>query len=273
MVESLPDWAPEGTDPSTPSVARVYDYYLGGTHHFEVDRELGRQLLALTPDVASAVRANRAFLHRAVRYLVAQGVRQFIDIGSGIPSVGNVHETAQRQAPGCRVLYVDHDPVAVAQSERMLRGNPDVQVLQGDLRSPEKVLASADLIDFSQPVALLLVAVLHFIGEDERPTELIRQYRDRLPPGSYLAISHVTDDDPHPAAEKITNLYASSAIPVTLRSRAQIADLFDGWDLVEPGVTWVSEWHPDEAVQGVTDPQSTSVIAAVGRLSAGSGIT
>jgi len=261
----LPDWAPDGVDVNTASAARMYDYFLGGPHNFEVDRQVARQALALVPDIQEIVQANRAFLHRAARYLVAQGIRQFIDLGSGIPSVGNVHDTAQQLAAGVRVLYVDHDPVAVAHTARILRNTPDAQVLQADLLSPEKVLDSADLIDFSQPVGLLMVSVLHFIAEDNRPQDAIRQFRERLVPGSYLAISQVTNDAAHPQAEAVTKLYASSANPITRRTRARIVELFDGWELVEPGAVWVPEWHPDRPLDDDEDPSCTSLIAAVGK--------
>ena len=264
MVEPLPDWAPDGVDVTTASAARMYDYFLGGPHNFDVDRQVARQVLALVPDIQEIVQANRAFLHRAVRYLLAQGIRQFIDLGSGIPSVGNVHDTVGQSAAGVRVLYVDHDPVAVAHTARILRDNPDAQVLEADLLRPEMILDSADLIDFSQPVGVLMVSVLHFIAEEDRPQEAIRQFRERVAAGSYLAVSQVTSDGDHPQAEAVTKLYESSANPITRRTRTRIVELFDGWELVEPGAVWVPEWHPDQPLDN-QDPSSTSLIAAVGR--------
>ena len=246
-MEPLPEWAPEGTDLTRASSARMYDYFLGGTHNFPVDRELAQRVIKLAPDVPLFARANRAFLLRVVRYLVGQGVRQFIDLGSGVPAVDTVHETAQREAPDARVLYVDKDPVAVAQSRLMLRGNENAAVLQADLRQMKGLLESAELaalIDPSRPVAVLLVAVLHFVPEEANPAEGLRQLIDVVAPGSYLVISHGVSEGLPPQAPQITELF-SFADPVTLRSRNQIEELFTGWQLVEPGLVGVSEWRPD----------------------------
>jgi trans-aconitate methyltransferase len=267
-VESLPDWTPEGVDLTKASAARMYDYYLGGAHNFGVDREAARQVLALYPDGQLIIQANRAFLHRAVRYLLAQGVRQFIDIGSGIPTVGNVHETAQREFPDARVLYVDHDPVAVAHSELILDDNPNVQVLQADLRRPKDILESPEvkaLIDLSQPVGVLMVAVLHFVSEDDRPDEAIRRFTEAVAPGSYLVISHATSGQRQTEAEEVTKVYEKTANPLTHRTHQRVAEFFAGWDLIDPGVVWVPEWHPDWPDEVGPDPASTSFIAAVGR--------
>lgn len=266
MVEQLPDWAPAGVDPNVASIARVYDYFLGGEHHFEVDRALAAQVTAVAPDVPEIVRANRAFLHRAVRYLLAQGVDQFLDLGSGIPSVENIHETAERLAPGSRVLYVDVDPVAVAQTEQIIRGRPQVRVLRADLRRPKEILDAADLLDLSRPVGVLMASVLHFVPDSDRPQEIVRYWRDRLAPGSHLAISHATAEVRPEVSDGITDAYAASSNPVHPRTRAEVIALFDGWDLVEPGAVWVPLWRPDRPEDVGSDPASTSVIAAVGRL-------
>jgi SAM-dependent methyltransferase len=269
-MEPLPDWAPLGLDLSTPSAARVYDYFLGGANNFGVDRELARRVLEVLPETPLVVQANRAFLHRAVRYLLEQGIRQFIDIGSGIPTVGNVHETAQRAAPESRVLYVDHDPVAVAHSELILGQNPRAKVLQADLRQPKDILESAqlsELIDLSAPIAVLMVAVLHFIDEHERPDDAIRRFRERLAPGSYLVISHATSDEQSAGtAESAAALYRSATDSVVLRTRERVRELFDGWDLMEPGVVWVPEWRPNWTDEVGSDPASSRVFAGVGRL-------
>ena len=175
-VEPRPDWVPEGIDLQRPSAARMYDYYLGGAHNFGPDRELGRKVLEFVPDGQLLAQANRAFLHRAVRFLLSRGIQQFLDIGSGIPTAGNVHEVAQKEAPGSRVLYVDHDHVAVAHSEALLRDNPDARVLHADLRNPDEILSSPalhEVLDLSQPVGLLLVAVLHFIPDEDGPASLV----------------------------------------------------------------------------------------------------
>jgi S-adenosyl methyltransferase len=268
MVESVPDWTPEGVDLTTPSAARMYDYYLGGAHNFGVDREAARKVLALYPDGQLIIQANRAFLHRAVRYLIAQGVRQFIDIGSGIPTVGNVHETAQREAPESRVLYVDHDSVAVAHSELILQDHPRARVLQADLRRPKDILNSPelrDLIDLSQPVGVLMVAVLHFITENENPEEAITSFREAIVPGSYLVVSHATSGDREDKAKEVAEVYEKTADPLTHRSHERVSELFQGWELVEPGVVWLPEWRPDWADEVGPNPASSSFIAAVGR--------
>jgi SAM-dependent methyltransferase len=271
MTDPLPDWAPDGTDLSKPSAARMYDYYLGGAHNFSVDRELARQALELVPDGPRLMQANRAFLHRAVRYLIDQGIRQFIDIGSGIPTNGNVHETAERILPdaGARILYVDHDPVAVAHSELILGDrHPNVKVLQADLRRPRDILDSAQrraLIDLSRPVGVLMVAVLHFVPESDRPDELIRQFHDAVRPGSHLVISHGTAESRPEQAAQLARLYRSSADQATYRSRDRVRELFDGWDLVDPGVVWVQDWHPDWTDDSRLDPSTNSWAAAVGR--------
>ena len=266
MVEPLPDWAPAGLDLTIPSAARMYDYFLGGAHNFGVDRELARKVLQAIPSASLAVQANRAFLHRAVRYLTAQGIRQFIDIGSGIPTEGNVHETAQHEAADARVLYVDHDPVAVVHSELILSGNPNATVIQADLRRPDDILGSAELgklIDLSQPVAVLMVAVLHFVSAEEHPVTLIDRFRDRVAPGSYLAISHLTADGRQASAQTAAGLYQSASDPMFLRNRDQVQELFTGWDLVEPGLVWVSQWRPEWPDDVGADPAASYVYAGL----------
>ncbi len=269
MVEPLPEsWVPPGIDLTRASAARMYDYYLGGAHNFEVDRQVARQVLELYPTASLMAQANRAFLHRAVRYLAGQGIRQFIDIGSGIPAEGSVHETAQQQAGDPQVLYVDHDPVAVAHSELILAGNPGTRVLQADLRRPAEILDSAqrhELIDLSQPVAVLMVAVMHFIAEHERPEEMIRPFLDAVAPGSYLVLSHVLIQNPQPRSEQVQDLYDSTADPLTYRTRERILELFDGWDVVEPGLVWVPQWRPTWPDEVGTDPAASTFVGAVAR--------
>jgi SAM-dependent methyltransferase len=269
-VESLPSWAPRGVDLSTPSAARMYDYYLGGAHNFGVDRELARKVIQFMPDMPLIAQANRAFLHRAVRYLAAEGVHQFVDIGSGIPTVGNVHETARSQTPDSRVLYVDHDPVAVAHSELILTGNPDTKVLEADLRRPADIFDSAqlaELIDLTQPVAVLMVAVLHFISDAEHPEAAIRQFGERLAPGSCLVIAHATGDSRKSAAEQAAGLYRSAADSMQLRTRDQVRGLFTGWELVDPGLVWAPEWRPIWSDEVRRDPAASCTFAGVGRRS------
>jgi S-adenosyl methyltransferase len=269
MSEPLPDWAPETIDTSKASAARMYDYYLGGAHNFSVDRQLARKVLEVFPDIPIIMQANRAFLRRAVRYLVERGVRQFIDIGSGIPTEGNVHETVEAAAPGedYRLLYVDRDPVAVTHSELILGdAHPGVRVLQADLRSPAEILESARrFLDLSRPVAVLMVAVLHFILDEEQPAELVRAFTDAVPPGSYLVMSHATPGDRPHKAEKLNELYRSSTDPTVQRTREEVAALFAGWELVEPGLVWLEEWRPDWPDEVSDDPSVNGIAAGVAR--------
>jgi SAM-dependent methyltransferase len=270
-MQQVPDWAPQGVDLNRASAARMYDYYLGGAHNFAVDRELAGKALALFPDGQLIAQANRAFLHRAVRYLLANGVRQFIDIGSGIPTAGNVHEIAQQVDPEARVLYVDHDSVAVAHSELILRGNPRAQVLEADFRRPKEILEApilSELLDLSQPVGLLMVSMLHFVAETDEPDAAIKSFRELLAPGSHLVISQGTGEGRSAEVTKLAELYRSTSTPVTYRTRERIRELFDGWDLVEPGVVWLPQWRPDWPDEVGPDPASTVVAAGVGRKSA-----
>jgi SAM-dependent methyltransferase len=261
------EWVPETVDTSRPSAARMYDYYLGGAHNFGVDRELAKKALALFPDGQLIAQANRAFLRRAVGFMLDRGVRQFLDIGSGIPTSGNVHEIAQQVEPGARVLYVDHDPVAVAHSELLLRDNPDAGVLQADVRRPDEILGSPQLhglLDLSRPVGVLMVAVLHFVAPEDEPEVLIRRLREVLAPGSYLAISHGTGLGRTAAADEVMEIYKATATPLTFRTHEEVRALFEGWDLVEPGVVWVPEWRPEWPDEVGDDPAATVIAAGVG---------
>jgi SAM-dependent methyltransferase len=262
-----PDWAPESIDIERPSVARMYDYYLGGSHNFAIDREAARQVIAAVPEAPLMAQANRAFLRRAVRFLVDSGVRQFLDIGSGIPTVGNVHEIAQHAAPEARVVYVDIDPVAVAHSEELLAGNDRAAVFQEDLRRPERILHHPDarkLLDFGQPIAVMIVAVLTFIPDADRPARLLATIRDALVPGSYLTVSQASaegrEQDPSTRA-----VYQRVDNPLCPRSRAEVAALMAGFELVDPGVVWVPQWRPDEN-DLVADAAKAVFVGGVGRL-------
>ncbi|MGY2062369.1 SAM-dependent methyltransferase, partial [Nocardia gipuzkoensis] len=187
-----PSWAPEGIDLDRPSASRVYDYFVGGMHNFEIDRTLARQIEAFTPNVAETMRANRDLLRRCVRFLVDAGIDQFLDLGSGIPTVGNVHEVAQARNPAARVIYADIDPVAVAHSRAILDGNPDAMVVQADVAAPEAILSDPqvrDLLDFDRPIAVLLLGVLHFVPEEAEPGKCVARLQEAVAPGSYLAIT------------------------------------------------------------------------------------
>jgi S-adenosyl methyltransferase len=262
---------PPAVDTGKANVARVYDYWLGGTSNFLADQDAARALIAVEPGAREIARANRAFLGRAVRFQAASGIRQFLDIGSGIPTQRNVHEVAQEAAPGSRVVYVDMDPVVVAHSKAILDGREDAAAIQADLREPEKILDHPDtrrLIDFGQPVGVLLVAVLHFISEAEEPRRLVGALRDRLAPGSYLTICHGTGETSrHDVAEAVEKVYNRKVTErVALRSRAEIRRFFDGFDLVEPGLVFLPEWRPDSTGDVPDDPSRMWGLVGVGKL-------
>ncbi|MET8776702.1 SAM-dependent methyltransferase [Nocardia sp. NPDC050713] len=264
-----PAWAPEGVDMQQASPARMYDALLGGSHNFDVDRkaaELGKQLV---PDLPRVALSNRAFLRRAVRFLVEAGVRQFLDIGSGIPTAGNVHEVAQKIDPEIRVLYADIDPVAVAHSKAILRGHDRAAAIEADLRKPEELLGKArdtGLIDFEQPVGVLMVAVLHLLSDDDAPAERVAAVRDAVPSGSYLAISHLTSElRPEDAAQLGANAAQQNKVGIHFRPAAAIAAMFDGWDLVEPGVVELPAWRPESERDHHEAPGRSLGLAGVGR--------
>ena len=239
----------------------MYDYYLGGAHNFGPDRALGRKVLELFPDGQLLAQANRAFLHRSVRYLLSQGIRQFLDIGSGIPTAGNVHEVAQKEITDARVVYVDNDPVAVAHSEALLRDNPNASIVHADLRHPDEILSAPvlrEILDVTQPIGILLVAVLHFVPDEDNPAALVTQLRQAAPTGSYLAIAHGTADSRSTEANEMSALYRDAGTPLTYRTRDDIAAMFGSWPLVEPGLVWVPEWRPDWPDDVGADPSWAS---------------
>ncbi|MFF5172014.1 SAM-dependent methyltransferase [Micromonospora sp. NPDC000089] len=265
-----PDWAPEEIDIERPSVARMYDYYLGGSHNFAADRSAARAMVEAVPDAPLMAQANRAFMRRVVQHLVDAGVRQFLDIGSGIPTVGNVHEIAQRAAPDSRVVYVDVDPVAVAHSREILAGNPRAIVLQEDFRRPEAILGHPEvtgLLDFSQPVAVLIVAVLHFIPPADRPEEILRTIRAALAPGSYLVLSQASDESRDGTGERAEaeRVYRRTDNPLWIRGRDELTDFFAGFELLDPGVVWVPQWRP-ETPESAEDAEQAVFMGGVGRL-------
>jgi len=246
MIEFPPE-----IDISKPHPARLYDYYLGGKDNFAADREMADKVLAVVPGVRTGPRENRAFLGRAVRYLAEEaGIRQFLDIGTGLPTTGNTHEVAQSVDPACRVVYVDNDPLVLAHARALLTSTPQGRTayIHADLRSPLDILASPevrDVLDFSQPIALMLIAVLHFVSDDDKPFEILTTLRDALPTGSYLAASHGTMEHNPPGTADAIRAYQSGRVPMHLRNSEVFADLaFHGMKLVPPGVVLVSEWRP-----------------------------
>jgi SAM-dependent methyltransferase len=244
-----PDWVPPGVDVRRANVARVYDYWMGGSHNFLADQDLARAITAVEPNARAFALANREFLGRAVRFLTAAGVGQFLDIGSGIPTQGNVHEVAQRANPDARVAYVDVDPVAIAHSKALLAGNENTAVIGADLREPEKIVSSGatgSVINFAEPVGLLLVAVLHFIDDAEDPWRMVATLRDALPSGSYLALGHATSEGNPAVAQAFEKVYNRSvSTPVHVRSRDEILRFFDGFELLDPGLVYIPEWRLD----------------------------
>jgi trans-aconitate methyltransferase len=239
---------PATVDTTVAHPARVYDYWLGGKDNFAVDREAGDRVLAVTPGLRFRVRANRAFLARAVQYLAGEaGIRQFLDIGTGIPSANNTHEVAQRAAPGARIVYVDNDPIVLSHAKALLASGPHgaTQYIDGDVRDTAAILdAAAGTLDFTQPVALMLLGILHLIQDDEDPWRIVSALMSALPSGSYLAISHPAIDS-HPAQAEAQKRYNERvSTPQTLRTREEVARFFGGLDLVPPGLVYIHTWHP-----------------------------
>ena len=228
--------------------ARIYDYWLGGTDNFAADREAAELALEAYPDLAKAVQSNRAFLGRAVRFLAGQGIRQFLDVGTGIPAADNTHEVAQREAPDSRIVYIDNDPIVLLHAQALLKSTPEgaCDYLQADLRDPDTILArAARTIDFGRPVALMLLAVLQFILDEQDPYGLVSRLVAALPSGSYLVISHPTDDFNPNRGESMKVYNERSADQAVVRDKAATARFFDGLELLEPGVVPVARWRPD----------------------------
>ena len=239
-------------DTSVAHIARVYDYWLGGKDNYAADRAAGDETLKSYPDMLSSVRANRAFLRRAVRYLAAEeGIRQFLDIGTGLPSADNTHEVAQAVAPQSRVVYVDNDPVVLAHARALLTSGPEgvTGYLDADARDVDTILAQAGaLLDFSQPIGVMLVAVLQFIEDKDDPYRIAARLIEAVPPGSFVVISHPPNDMQRLApglAEALAKLSQIMVQRVTPRSREQVTKFFDGLDLIEPGVVPIQQWRPD----------------------------
>lgn len=256
-----------------PSPARMYDYYLGGHHNFPVDRAAAEEVIASFPDLPLVAQANRAFLRRAIRFLVEQGVSQFLDLGSGIPTVGNVHEVAQAMNPDARVVYVDVDPIAVTHGQALLASNQNATVVEADARDMEHLLAHTEvrrLLDFSQPVGVLLVALLHFIPDAQAARKVLACLQHSVESGSYFVFSHALSKPTRVLTPEglvaATSVYERSTAAFSARTEAEIERLIAGLDLVDPGLVYVPLWRPESADDVLlNEPERSAVLAAVGR--------
>lgn len=240
-----------GVDMDRPNAARMHDYWLGGSHNFAADRELCNRIADVLPAGRDGIRSNRAFLRRVVQFLVTErGVTQFLDLGSGIPTAGNVHEVAQRADPEARIVYVDADPIAVAHARHILAGNDRCAAVHADLRRPDDVLGRQELLgvlDLTRPIAVTMFSVLGFVSDADRPVGVVRRYLSRLVSGSHLAVSQSAEYDLAPAAQTraLREYQTATGVPLTNRTRADVVGFFRGLDLCEPGVVLVDRWRPD----------------------------
>jgi SAM-dependent methyltransferase len=264
------EWAlslPE-IDPNRPSPARIYDYWLGGSQNFAVDRQVGQRALAALPNLQDAIRANRAFLGRVVHHLAADlGVTQFLDLGSGVPTVGNVHEVVRYVNPSARVVYVDIDPIAIAHARALLADVDGVEAILADLRQPESVLSHPlvrETLDLNAPIAVLMYAVLHFIPDAEHPEAIVRAYIDRAAPGSYLAVSHGAPDLGRPQEQDtmLNDYQQSTGVPFFTRKSDQIAAWLSGLEIQPPGLVTIDQWRPEPDIE---PPPYVAMYGVLGR--------
>jgi hypothetical protein len=260
---------PEAIDTSRPHPARMYDYFLGGRDNYEVDREAAHRVLDVAPEVPESARANRDFMGRAVGHLVRGGIRQIIDIGTGIPTSPNTHELAHAVSPDVRVAYIDNDPIVATHAGARLLGTGNTGFFLGDMREPRTILEHptiGELIDFDQPVVVMLVSVLHFMTDQEDPAGMIAAYRDALPAGSHLVLSHATGDFHVDHVDEVLEIYKKATATLTARTHAEVLALFDGFDLIEPGLVQVPLWRPEGPVPAAADLRRISVYGGVGRV-------
>jgi S-adenosyl methyltransferase len=260
------DWIPDSVDVGRPSTARMYDYVLGGGHNLEADRLLADKMLEIQPEIRRFAIMNRSFLRRAVLFMIDAGIRQFLDLGSGIPTVGNVHEIAQQADPESRIVYVDVEPVAVAHSRMILEGNDNAVMVHADITEPDMVLFDQEtrrMLDFDRPIGLLAVTVGHHVAAEQDPVGVFGRYADAVVPGSVLAITHASSDFPDNA--KSSELARRSQISISLRTRAEILELFKGFALIPPGLVTTSQWHPDRDDEAATNPAEDGMYAGVGQ--------
>jgi S-adenosyl methyltransferase len=256
-------WGPQPVDDRRANGARVYDYLLGGAHNFAVDRDAARELLAINPEADKVAKSNRQFVTRTVRFCLAGGIDQFLDLGSGVPTVGNVHEIVQAHSSSGRVLYVDNEPVAVETTREMLRDDDSAGILHADLRQPELIFGAAEterLLDFSRPVAVLMNASVHYVPDSDDLPAILAAYRDRMPAGSYLVFSHLAS-----TAQAGLRVFDESGTPMTLRDHDELAELLRDFELFEPGLVWVPEWRPDGHEIYLDTPDRSRCYGAVGR--------
>ncbi|GII91249.1 SAM-dependent methyltransferase [Sinosporangium siamense] len=244
MVEQ----GPPGVNTRIPNVARMYDYYLGGKDNFAADREAAEKVLALVPEIRFSTRENRAFLGRAVRFMADAGIHQFLDIGAGLPTLQNVHQVARAATSDSKVVYVDNDPVVGVHGRAILARDENVSMIEGDLRRPREILDNPkvrELIDFDRPVGIMLLAILHFIADEDDPAGIIATLREAMAPGSYLVLSHVAIDARPAAAPGVRQVYSKASTPFITRTEAEIARFFEGFELEPPGMVNLPEWRPD----------------------------
>ncbi|GAA2581071.1 SAM-dependent methyltransferase [Actinomadura fulvescens] len=260
-----PGWTPPGGGTDLASPARVYDYLLGGKDNYAADRELVHRLLAIQPDLSAVARENRAFLARAVGLLAGRGVRQFLDLGCGLPTHENVHQIAARHGPGARVVYVDHDPIVLAHARALLADDGNVAIVHSDLRKPDElradVAAGGGLLDWTEPVAVLITAVLHFVADADDPAGILAGLRAELAPGSALVISHATAGTFPAEAARVAELYTTACVsPLVLRTREEVAEFFGDFELLDPGLAFTAQWRP----RGERPPPRGQLLAGVG---------
>ncbi|WP_405139820.1 SAM-dependent methyltransferase [Sphaerisporangium sp. NBC_01403] len=261
---------PASIDPTIPSVARMYDYYLGGKDNFAADRRAAEQFITVLPGIREMARANRAFLARVVDLLAREGIRQFLDIGSGLPTQENVHQIAHRVDPEVRVVYADNDPIVLVHGRALLADHRHSTVVQADMREPEALLAHPEIVsalDFDRPVAVLLVSMLHFVPEEALVTRIVATIRERLAPGSHLIITHAFAGDVsaevHEAGQQVYRSTTTGSL--TSRGADRLAELLAGMTLLEPGIVPVQAWRPDYEGDAAFDPAKPAILAAVAR--------
>jgi hypothetical protein len=254
--------------PDIPSSARIYDYFLGGKNNYAADRDAGDQITARLPNIREAAQVNRAFVRRVVRYLVNQaGLRQLIDIGTGMPTPENVHEVAVAANPATRVVYVDHDPVVLAHARNMLQGTPEAVIIGHDVRAPADLLADPELrrlIDFAEPVGVLLVSILHFLADTDDPAAIIGELLAPFPAGSYVALTHVTADATA-QVRAAARVYDAATTRMSVRSREEVLALVPGLDVVKPGLVWTPQWRPEPGDQVPAQPSDDYCYALLAR--------